>query len=129
MTWIMWAVGALFAIGAALALYRVVVGPSILDRMIASDVLLTALILVVCTEMVLNNHTRSIPLTVVLAATAVFGTIAVARYVSRQDSRTGSTDRAAAADVALHRYEVQESLTDAISLGQTDEAAAEEEQR
>lgn len=129
MTWIMWAVGMLFVIGASLALYRVVRGPSILDRMIASDVLLTALILVICTEMVLNNHTRSIPLTVVLAATAVFGTIAVARYVSRQDSRTGGTDRAAAADAALHRFEVRETLTDAIPLGQTDEPAGEGEQR
>lgn len=126
MTWIMWAVTALFAAGTLLALYRVVMGPSILDRMIASDVLLTALILVACTEMVLNNHTRSIPLTVVLAATAVFGTIAVARYVSRQDSRTGSTDRAAAADAALHRHEVQEPLTEAIPLGLTDEAAGED---
>lgn len=85
--------GCVFALAALLALYRVVVGPAILDRMIASDVLLTTLILVVGMEMVVNGHTRSIPLMVVLAGTAVFGTIAVARYVSRQDRQTPGARR------------------------------------
>ena len=75
----------LFAAGALLALYRMVTGPSILDRVIASDVLLTTTILVLGAEMVYNHHTRTIPILVVIAATAVFGTIAVARYVSKQD--------------------------------------------
>jgi len=74
-----------FAAGALLALYRIVTGPSILDRVIASDVLLTTTILVLGAEMVYNHHTRTIPILVVIAATAVFGTIAVARYVSKQD--------------------------------------------
>ena len=79
------AVGALFTIAALLTVYRIVRGPSILDRMIASDVLLTTLMLVVGAEMVYNGHTRTIPLMVVLASTAIFATIAVARYVSKQD--------------------------------------------
>jgi multicomponent Na+:H+ antiporter subunit F len=79
------AAGILFAAAALLVLYRIVVGPSILDRMIASDVLLTTLILVVGAEMVYNGHTRTIPVMLVLASTAVFATVAVARYVSKQD--------------------------------------------
>jgi multicomponent Na+:H+ antiporter subunit F len=86
MTIVYLAVGALFSAGALLALYRVVAGPSILDRMIASDVLLTTLMLIVGAEMVYNGHTRTIPVMLVLAATAMFATVAVARYVSRQDS-------------------------------------------
>lgn len=78
-------VSILFGAGALLALYRVVAGPSILDRMIASDVLLTTLMLVVGAEMVYNSHTRTIPVMLVLAATALFATVAVARYVSKQD--------------------------------------------
>jgi multicomponent Na+:H+ antiporter subunit F len=78
-------VSVLFGAGALLALYRVVAGPSILDRMIASDVLLTTLMLVVGGEMVYNSHTRTIPVMLVLAATALFATVAVARYVSKQD--------------------------------------------
>jgi multicomponent Na+:H+ antiporter subunit F len=81
----------MFTIAALLVVYRIVRGPSILDRMIASDVLLTTLMLVVGAEMVLNGHTRTIPLMVVLASTAIFATIAVARYVSKQDRSASST--------------------------------------
>ncbi len=81
-------IGAVFAVAALLCVYRIVVGPSILDRMIASDVLLTTLMLVLGAEMVYNGHTRTVPVILVLAATAVFATIAVARYVSRQDLST-----------------------------------------
>jgi len=83
------AVGILFTIAALFIIYRIVRGPSILDRMIASDVLLTTLMLVVGAEMVYNGHTRTIPLMVVLASTAIFATIAVARYVSKQDRAAG----------------------------------------
>jgi multicomponent Na+:H+ antiporter subunit F len=78
-------VGVIFAVVAVLATVRVVMGPTILDRVIASDVLLTTLILVLGTEMVINGHTRSIALMVVLAATSTFSTVAVARYVTNQD--------------------------------------------
>ena len=81
-------IAVLFTAAALLSVYRIVRGPSILDRMIASDVLLTTLILVVGAEMVYNGHTRTIPVMLVLSATAVFATIAVARYVSRQDLAT-----------------------------------------
>jgi multicomponent Na+:H+ antiporter subunit F len=79
------AVGVLFTIAAGLTMYRIIAGPSILDRMIASDVLLTTLMLVVGAEMVYNGHTRTIPVMLVLASTAVFATVSVARYVSKQD--------------------------------------------
>jgi multicomponent Na+:H+ antiporter subunit F len=53
--------------------------------MIASDMLLTTIILVVGAEMDYNSHTRNIPMMLVLAAIAIFATVAVARYVSKQD--------------------------------------------
>lgn len=80
-------VGLMFTAAALMALYRIVRGPSILDRMIASDVLLTTLILVVGAEMVYNGHTRNIPFMLVIAAIAIFATVSVARYVSKQDKR------------------------------------------
>lgn len=78
-------IGVVFAASALVAVYKIVRGPTILDRMIASDVLLTTLILVVGAEMVYSGHTRNISMMTVLAGTAVFATIAVARYVSVQD--------------------------------------------
>ena len=87
--------GGLFAAGAVGAVIRIVRGPTILDRMLASDVLLTILLLVIGAEMVVNGHTRTIPVMLVLAGTAAFSTVAVARYVSQQDQRSGETPIAA----------------------------------
>ncbi|KQO82517.1 MULTISPECIES: monovalent cation/H+ antiporter complex subunit F [unclassified Frigoribacterium] len=78
-------VGALFAFAGLASVIRIVKGPSILDRMIASDMLLTTLICVLAADMVFSGHTRTIPVIIVLALSAVFGSITVARYVSRQD--------------------------------------------
>lgn len=82
-TVLIWIAGAMLALTAILCLWRVVVGPSILDRMIASDVILTTLMLVVGAEMVINAHTRTVPLMVILAGTAIFGTVAVSRFVTK----------------------------------------------
>ena len=90
---------AILSVAAIVALWRVVRGPSIVDRVIGSDVLLTTLILVVGTEMVATGHTRTIPLMVVLAATALLGTVAVARFVTRPEAtatRTAATGPASA---------------------------------
>ncbi|MFC0681338.1 monovalent cation/H+ antiporter complex subunit F [Lysobacter korlensis] len=81
----------LLSAGALLALYRVVRGPSILDRMIASDVLLTTLMLAVGSEMVFSGHTRTVPVMLVLATTAIFATVTVARYVAWRE-RVGADD-------------------------------------
>ncbi|WP_375388415.1 monovalent cation/H+ antiporter complex subunit F [uncultured Amnibacterium sp.] len=78
-------VGALFAVGAALTVYRVVRGPTILDRMIASDVLLTTMTLVLGAVMALQRRTDLLPVLLVLAGTSAFATIAVARSVSKHD--------------------------------------------
>ena len=85
MTIVFWIVGAIFAFAGLASVWRIVRGPSILDRMIASDMLLTTLICVVGADMVINHHTRTLPVMIVLALTAVLGSITVARYVSKQD--------------------------------------------
>lgn len=72
------------AVTALAAVVRIVRGPTILDRMVASDVLLTTLMLAVGADMVVRNHTESIPMMTVIAATAVLATIVVARYVRRR---------------------------------------------
>jgi multicomponent Na+:H+ antiporter subunit F len=75
--------GIIFAVATLVVLVRLITGPTLLDRLIASDVLLTTLILVAGTEMVINGHTRTIPLMIVLAATAILSSVAVARFVTR----------------------------------------------
>jgi multicomponent Na+:H+ antiporter subunit F len=79
------AIYVVFAAAALLTLWRIIVGPSILDRAVASDVLLTELMCVLGAEMAINHHTRTLPVLLVIAAVGVFGSIAVARFVARRD--------------------------------------------
>ncbi|GAB2848766.1 monovalent cation/H+ antiporter complex subunit F [Microbacterium insulae] len=75
-----------FAAAALLTLWRIVIGPSILDRAVASDVLLTEVMCVLGAEMAINQHTRSLPVLLIIAAVGVFGSISIARFVARRDN-------------------------------------------
>ncbi|MDR6866983.1 multicomponent Na+:H+ antiporter subunit F [Microbacterium resistens] len=77
-----------FGVAAILTVARIVIGPSILDRAVASDVLLTEVICVLGAEMAINHHTRTLPVLLIVAAVGVFGSISVARYVARRDNTT-----------------------------------------
>jgi len=77
-----------FGVAAILTMIRIVRGPSILDRAVASDVLLTEVMCVLGAEMAINGHTRNIPVLLIIAAVGVFGSIAVARFVARRDNTT-----------------------------------------
>lgn len=77
-----------FGLAAILTVVRIVIGPSILDRTVASDVLLTEVMCVLGAEMAINGHTRNVPVLLIIAAVGVFGSISVARYVARRDNTT-----------------------------------------
>lgn len=88
MNWLMIAIVVVFSVAAVLTVIRIIRGPSILDRAVASDVLLTEVMCVIGAEMAINGHTRSIPVLLIIAAVGVFGSISVARYVARRDNTT-----------------------------------------
>lgn len=75
-----------FAIAALLTLVRIVIGPSILDRAVASDALLTLVVCVLGAEMAIDHHTRTLPVLLVITAVGVFGSISIARFVARRDN-------------------------------------------
>nr|WP_091186589.1 monovalent cation/H+ antiporter complex subunit F [Microbacterium humi] len=75
----------LFGAGALVALYRVVRGPSLLDRVIATDVLLVTVMCGLGAEMAINRHTTTLPLLLVLAAFAFIGSVSVARFMGGRD--------------------------------------------
>lgn len=75
-----------FGVAALLTLWKIVIGPSILDRAVASDVLLTEVMCVVGAEMAINHHTRTLPVLLIIAAVGVFGSITIARFVARKDT-------------------------------------------
>lgn len=72
----------LLTVGAAGAIYRIVKGPSILDRVIATDVLLIVISSGLCVEMVLNDHTNNIMFVVVASVIGFVGSVTVSRFVS-----------------------------------------------
>ncbi|WP_420369521.1 sodium:proton antiporter [Curtobacterium sp. L1-20] len=73
---------ALLGTALGLAVSRIVRGPTILDRMIGSDMVLTTALIVIAAAMVVRQDLSGIPVLVVIAATSVFATIAVARAVT-----------------------------------------------
>ncbi|TFD91520.1 sodium:proton antiporter [Cryobacterium serini] len=76
----------MFGIAALLSVYRIVIGPSVLDRVIASDVLVATIICALGAEMALNRHTDTLPVLLVLALFAVLGSLSVARFLPGRDS-------------------------------------------
>lgn len=76
-----------------LAVWRIVRGPTILDRMIGSDIVLTTVLLVIAAAMVVRADLSAAVVLVVIAATSVFATIAVARAVTpTEDASDGSEE-------------------------------------
>ncbi len=77
--------GVLFAASALLAVYRIVRGPSVLDRVVAGDVLVSTVICALGAEMAINRHTDNLPVLLVLALFAVLGSFSVARFLPKRD--------------------------------------------
>lgn len=80
------AIYAVFGIAALVTVWRIVIGPSILDRAVASDVLLTLVMCVLGADMVVRGHTETLPVLLIIAAVGVFGSISIARFVARRDN-------------------------------------------
>ena len=86
MTTILITVYVVFGVAALVTLWRIVIGPSILDRAVAADVLLTEVMCVLGADMAINHHMRSLPMLLIIAAIGVFGSISIARFVARRDN-------------------------------------------
>lgn len=77
-------IAVILGVSALFAIYRVARGPSILDRVLAVDVLLAIVGGALAVDMVVNGHTNTL---VILVATSVIGFIAsvtVARFVTEK---------------------------------------------
>lgn len=75
---------ALLAVGGVAAIYRIVVGPSILDRAIATDVLLIVISSALCVEMAVNHHTDNIVFVVVASVIGFVGAVTLSRFVAER---------------------------------------------
>lgn len=76
-----WAGGALLLIGAVASVYRIMKGPSLLDRVVATDVLLVVLSSALVLDMAVRDHTDTVILVLLAAAVGFLGSVTVARFV------------------------------------------------
>ncbi|WP_370739445.1 monovalent cation/H+ antiporter complex subunit F [Arthrobacter glacialis] len=77
-------VAAILTLAAAGTIYRIAAGPSLLDRVIAADVLLAIFGASLATEMAMNKHTDNLALLVVLTVIGFIGSVTVARFVAHR---------------------------------------------
>ncbi|MFZ7088679.1 hypothetical protein [Curtobacterium sp. RRHDQ10] len=93
MTALLVTVGVLLTAALALAVFRILRGPTLIDRMIGSDIVLTTVLVVLAAVEVVRGELTVIPVLVVISATSVFATVAVARVITPTSDPEGSEDQ------------------------------------
>ena len=74
--------------GALLALARLARGPSLLDRVVASDVLLVIVACGLAVHAALMRDATLVPVLVVVSLLAFVGSVSVARYIGGMQARS-----------------------------------------
>ena len=80
---------ALLGSGALLALVRLALGPSLLDRVVATDTLLVIISAGLAVHAALARDPTVVPVLVVVALLAFVGSVSIARYVGGMLIRSG----------------------------------------
>ncbi|MGO4189110.1 monovalent cation/H+ antiporter complex subunit F [Pseudarthrobacter sulfonivorans] len=78
----------ILSLAAAGAIIRIARGPSLLDRVLASDVLLAILGAALCIDMAVNRHLNNLMLLVALSVVGFIGSVTVARFVADRREHT-----------------------------------------
>ena len=79
---VLWICGIMLSIAACLALVRLAKGPSILERVIATDVLLLIISAALCVEMTINRHTDNLVFVLLACLVGFVGSVTVSRFVT-----------------------------------------------
>ena len=80
---------ALLGITGALCLVRLVRGPTTLDRTIATDVFVSAVIGAIGLEAAIGRHTTTLPILIALSMIGFLGSVSIARFAAREDGPAG----------------------------------------
>ena len=76
----------LLSVTALLALARIYRGPSLLDRVVGADLLLSTMLGAVGAEAAVNRHATTLPVLVVLSLLGFVGSVAMVRFAAREES-------------------------------------------
>jgi multicomponent Na+:H+ antiporter subunit F len=84
--------GALLGLAALLLLVRLTVGPTILDRSVALDVLMSVTICGVALHAAATGTTTALPVLLALSMVGFVGAVGIARHASRSDDLSAEED-------------------------------------
>ena len=87
-----WLAAALLTAAASLILIRIVRGPTVLDRVVALDVLIAVIVSALALEAVVNRHGTTLPILITLSLLGFISSVTVARYVERDNSEVAEDD-------------------------------------
>ncbi|GAA1868525.1 hypothetical protein GCM10009715_14550 [Paeniglutamicibacter psychrophenolicus] len=79
---VLWICGITLSIAGALAMVRLAKGPSILERVIATDVLLLIVSAALCVDMTINKHTDNLVFVLLACLVGFVGSVTVSRFVT-----------------------------------------------
>lgn len=82
MTWVLFAAGAMLTLAALLLVVRVTVGPTILDRSMALDVMMSVMVCAVSLYAIHSEQAWVVPVLLALAAVGFVGAVSIARFAS-----------------------------------------------
>ena len=85
------ATAVILSLAAAGAIVRIAIGPSLLDRVLASDVLLAILGAALAIDMAVNQHLNNLMLLVALAVLGFIGSVTVARFVAERREQSNES--------------------------------------
>lgn len=100
--------GAMISIGALFALFRAERGPSMLDRVVALDVVTAGVLATVAVVSAVTKRTDLVPVLVVLALVGFIGSVTIARFAAAEsdDDRRILTREEAREALARERAEL-----------------------
>jgi multicomponent Na+:H+ antiporter subunit F len=94
------AAGAVLALAGVLVVVRIVRGPTVLDRVVALDVLVAIMVCGFGLEAAVGRHSTTLPILIALSMLGFVGSVSVARFVAKERDTAG-TDKETGAPTTL----------------------------
>lgn len=85
--WFLWACIAMLGIAAVCAVLRMAMGPTMLNRAIAMDVLAATIVAGLALEAAYNKHTTTLPILVAVSLVGFVGSVSISRFAVRESSK------------------------------------------
>ena len=115
--------GVLLTCGAALAIVRMEKGPSMLDRTVGLDIVLTTMIAAIAIYAAIERRTDVVPVLVVLSLVGFVGSVTIARFASVEPEGEGRVrTREEIAAMEAERIDAEDQAEEARRLGRRESA-------